>query len=160
MERRHQARTPRPHRFGPTVAGYGKGVPKQVSQAQSTQSIVDFIVGHDLTDIVLVGHSYGGTIISKAGEVIYDRIRRLVFWNAFVLNDGESMADAAPPHYRALFELAAASPDNTVMLPFRDLARSSSTTGISIWRDGPTPSYRPSRFSSWLSPWICGSSTP
>jgi pimeloyl-ACP methyl ester carboxylesterase len=105
--------------FGPTVAGHGKGVPKQVSHAQSTQSIVDFIVGRDLTDIVLVGHSYGGTIISKAAEVISDRIRRLVFWNAFVLNDGESIADAAPPHYRALFEqLAAASPDNAVMLPF------------------------------------------
>jgi pimeloyl-ACP methyl ester carboxylesterase len=105
--------------FGPTVAGHGKGVPKQVSHAQSTQSIVDYVVNYDLTDIVLVGHSYGGTIISKAAEVIADRIRRLVFWNAFVLNDGESMADAAPPHYRALFEqLAAASPDNTVMLPF------------------------------------------
>jgi pimeloyl-ACP methyl ester carboxylesterase len=101
------------------VAGHGKGVSKQVSHAQSTQSIVDFIVSHDLTDIVLVGHSYGGTIISKAAEVISDRIRRLVFWNAFVLNDGESITEAGPPYYRALFEqLAAASPDNTVMLPF------------------------------------------
>jgi pimeloyl-ACP methyl ester carboxylesterase len=106
--------------FGPTVAGHGNGVSKQVSHAESTRSIVDFIVGYDLTDIVLVGHSYGGTIISKAAEVISDRIRRLVFWNAFVLNDGESVADAAPPHYRALFQqLAAASPDNTVMLPFQ-----------------------------------------
>ena len=105
--------------FGPTVAGHGKGVSKQVSHAQSTQSIVDFIVSYDLTDIVLVGHSYGGTIISKAAEVISDRIRRLVFCNGFVLNDGESITDAGPPYYRALFEqLAAASPDNTVMLPF------------------------------------------
>jgi pimeloyl-ACP methyl ester carboxylesterase len=105
--------------FGPTVAGHGKGVSKQVSHAQSTQSIVDFVVSHDRTDIVLVGHSYGGTIISKAAEVISDRIRRLVFCNGFVLNDGESIVDAGPPHYRALFEqLAAASPDNTVMLPF------------------------------------------
>jgi pimeloyl-ACP methyl ester carboxylesterase len=68
---------------------------------------------------VLVGHSYGGTIISKAAEVISDRIRRLVFWNAFVLDDGETIDAAAPPRYRALFQqLAAASPDNTVMLPF------------------------------------------
>ena len=51
--------------FGPTVAGHGNGVDKQVTHAQSTQSIVDFIVGNNLTDIVLVGHSYGGTIISK-----------------------------------------------------------------------------------------------
>jgi pimeloyl-ACP methyl ester carboxylesterase len=110
--------------FGPTVAGHGKGVNKHVSHAEATQSVVDFIIGHDLTDIVLVGHSYGGTIISKVVEAIPDRVRRLVFWNAFVLAHGESMLDAVPPHYRALFgQLAESSPDNTVMLPF------------SIWRE-------------------------
>ena len=72
-----------------------------------------------LTDIVLVGHSYGGTIISKAVEAIPDRVRRLVFWSGFVLNDGESLNDAVPPHFRDLFrDLAADSPDNSVMLPF------------------------------------------
>jgi pimeloyl-ACP methyl ester carboxylesterase len=105
--------------FAPTVAGHGKGVDKDVSHAQSTQSIVDFIVSLDLTDIVLVGHSYGGTIISKVVEVIPDRVRRLVFWSGFVLNDGESLNDAVPPDFRELFrDLAADSPDNSVMLPF------------------------------------------
>jgi pimeloyl-ACP methyl ester carboxylesterase len=61
--------------FGPTVSGHGKGVCKRVSHARSTQSIVNFIVGHDLTDVVLVGHSYGGTIISKVVEAIPDRVR-------------------------------------------------------------------------------------
>ena len=51
--------------FGPTVAGHGKGVCKQVDHDQSTRSIVDFIVSRDLTDIVLLGRSYGGTIISR-----------------------------------------------------------------------------------------------
>jgi pimeloyl-ACP methyl ester carboxylesterase len=105
--------------FGPTVAGHGKGVCKNVSHAQSTQSIVDFVVGCGLTDVVLVGHSYGGTIISKVAEAIPDRIRRLVYWSGFVLNDGESLNDAVPPHFRDLFrDLAADSPDNSVMLPF------------------------------------------
>ena len=49
----------------PTVAGHGVGVPKNVNHAQCTESIVDYIVSHDLKDIVLLGHSYGGTIISK-----------------------------------------------------------------------------------------------
>ena len=105
--------------FGPTVAGHGKGVSKNVSHAQSTQSIVDFIVSSGLTDIVLVGHSYRGTIISKVAEAIRDRIGRLVYWSGFVLNDGECLNDVAPPHFRGLFcQLAADSPDNTVMLPF------------------------------------------
>ncbi|MDT5171495.1 MAG: hypothetical protein QOD02_4845 [Mycobacterium sp.] len=107
------------HAFGPTVAGHGNGVDKQVTHAQSTQSIVDFIVGNNLTDIVLVGHSYGGTIISKVVEVIPDRVRRLVFWNAIVLNSGERIFDVIPPELRKILsELAAASSDNTCTMPF------------------------------------------
>jgi pimeloyl-ACP methyl ester carboxylesterase len=103
----------------PTVAGHGQGVDKRVNHAQCTQSIVDYIVGHDLNDIVLLGHSYGGTIISKAVEAVAARVRRLVYWNAFVLQDGESLDDNVPPLFRGLFEqLAAASGDGSVMLPF------------------------------------------
>jgi len=103
----------------PTIAGHGAGADKRVNHAQCTASIVDYIVGHDLRDIVLLGHSYGGTIIAKAAEAVADRLRRLVFWNAFVPLDGESLNDNVPPHYRALFEqLAAASADGGVMLPF------------------------------------------
>jgi pimeloyl-ACP methyl ester carboxylesterase len=48
-------------------------------------------VSKDLTDIVLLGHSFAGTIIAKVAEAIPDRIRRLIFFDAFVLNDGESL---------------------------------------------------------------------
>jgi hypothetical protein len=34
--------------YGPTVAGHGKDVPKNVTHAESTQSIVDFIVGNPI----------------------------------------------------------------------------------------------------------------
>ena len=37
--------------YGPTVAGHGKDVPKNVTHTESTHSIVDFIVDHDLTSI-------------------------------------------------------------------------------------------------------------
>ncbi|HEX7381245.1 MAG TPA: alpha/beta hydrolase [Nevskiaceae bacterium] len=105
--------------FAPTVAGHGKNVSKAVNHAQSVQSIVDFIVKKDLRDVVLVGHSYGGTIISKAVEQLPERVKRLVFWNAFVLADGECLNDNVPPHYRTLFaQLIQQSPDRAVMLPF------------------------------------------
>lgn len=103
----------------PTVAGHGQHVPKAVNHAQCSQSIVDYIVNHQLNDIVLLGHSYGGTIISKVVEEIPERVRRLIYWNAFVLHDGESLLDNVPPHYAGLFhQLAAASGDHTVTLPF------------------------------------------
>jgi pimeloyl-ACP methyl ester carboxylesterase len=69
--------------------------------------------------VVLLGHGDGGTIIAKAAEQIPDLIKRLIFWNAFVLNDGESILDNVPPHYRTFLEqMASASPDRAVMLPF------------------------------------------
>ena len=105
--------------FAPTIAGHGKGVNKTVNHAQCTQSIIDYIIGEDLTDIILLGHSFGGTVIAKVAEAICDRIRRLIFFDAFVLNDGESIKDNIPPESQALSdELARESDDNTIMMPF------------------------------------------
>ncbi len=107
------------HAHNPTIAGHGKGVDKGVNHVQCTTSITDYIVDEGLTDIILVGHSFGGTVIAKVAERIPDRIKRLVFWNAFVVEDGNSLNDELPPHYRDLFaELASASRDNTVKMPF------------------------------------------
>ncbi|MDM9384614.1 alpha/beta fold hydrolase [Chlorogloeopsis sp. ULAP01] len=126
------------HAFAPTIAGHGKGVDKNVNHAQCTQSIVDYIVSKDLTDIVLLGHSFAGTIIAKVAEAIPDRIRRLIFFNAFVLNDEESLRDNVPPHLQTLLdELVRESNDRMMVIPFEmwreaclndadlDLARSS-----------------------------------
>ncbi|WP_077101639.1 alpha/beta fold hydrolase [Mycobacterium terramassiliense] len=82
--------------FAPTVAGHGKNVPKNVTHAQSTQSVVNFILDKNLTDFVLVGHGYAGTIISKVAEAVPERIRRLVFWSAFVLYSGETALELLP----------------------------------------------------------------
>jgi pimeloyl-ACP methyl ester carboxylesterase len=103
----------------PTIAGHGKGVDKAVTHADCVRSIVDAIVDADLSDVVLAGHSFGGTIIAKVAEQIPERLRRLVFWNAFVPEDGHSLNDEVPPYYVEMFDaLAAASDDDTVMLPY------------------------------------------
>jgi pimeloyl-ACP methyl ester carboxylesterase len=103
----------------PTIAGHGKGTGKNVNHAQCAKSIVDHIVDNSLSDIVLLGHSFGGTIISKVAETISERIRRLVFLNAFVLQDDKSLIDEVPKFYVDLFDqIARASTDSTVMLPF------------------------------------------
>src|ERR1700742_2072985 len=104
--------------FAPTAAGHGRGVPKNVTHAESTQSIVDFVVDRDLTDFILVGHGYAGTIISKVAEAIPERVRRMVFWSAFVLNDGESALEMLPDSIEMLRQMAADSADNTFMIPF------------------------------------------
>jgi len=104
--------------YGPTVAGHGKGVPKNVTHAESTRSIVDFILDKDLTDFILVGHGYAGTIISKVVELVPERVRRLVFWSGYVLNDGESALEMLPDSVETITRMAADSTDNTFMIPF------------------------------------------
>jgi len=105
--------------FGPTIVGHGKGVEKAVNHGQCTQSIVDFIVQKDLNDIILLGHSFGGTIIQKVAEAIPERIKRLIFLNAFILKDGCSLMEELPPETKANYEaMAASSGDFTTSLPF------------------------------------------
>ena len=105
--------------FAPTIAGNGKSASKTVSHAHCTHSIVSFIVDSSLSDFVLVGHSFGGTVIAKVAEAIPERIRRLVFQNAFVLEDGHSLVDEVPAAHAALFDqLARESSDRSIMIPF------------------------------------------
>ena len=64
----------------------------------AASSLCDYLRTHDLHDIRLVGHSYGGMVISRVADLMPERIRRLVYVNAFVPLPGESLNDMAPPH--------------------------------------------------------------
>lgn len=103
----------------PTIAGHGPDVPKNVDHDDCVRSIVDAIVDADLREVVLLGHSFGGTIIARVAEEIPGRLKRLIFWNAFVTQPGHCLVDDAPPNYREMFaKLAATTDDNTITLPF------------------------------------------
>jgi len=103
----------------PTIAGNRPGDDKRTGLAEAIGSIVGCLRDEDLRDVVLMGHSYGGMVITGVADAVPERIRRLVYWNAFVPYDGEALNDLVPPHYVGLFdEIAAASADNSVMLPY------------------------------------------
>lgn len=61
--------------------------------------VVNVILFEDLHDVVLAGHSYGGMVITGVMNRIPDRIRHVIFLDAAVPNDGESMFDlvGGPP---------------------------------------------------------------
>ena len=108
----------------PTVAGNNTDDDRdKIGLEQAIASIVAYIEENDLRDIRLVGHSYGGMVISGVADRLTDRIRRLVYVNAFVPLDGQWLNDMVPPHYVGLFDAIAAANNNAVMLPFE------------IWRD-------------------------
>ena len=101
----------------PTLAGNNPGDDKQVGLTEAIDSLCAYIDDNELTDFVLVGHSYGGMVITGTADRLGDRIQRLVYWNAFVPNDGESLNDMVPPHYVAMFDSLTAD-DGSVALPF------------------------------------------
>ena len=105
--------------FTPTARGNSPGDSKAVGLADAIQSIVDYLTENNLGEIVLVGHSYGGMIITGVADEVSDRIRRLVYCNAFVPNDGESVSDMMPAQYVDLFHAVSAERgDGCVVLPF------------------------------------------
>lgn len=53
--------------------------------------VVNTILYEELRDIILVGHSYGGMVISGVADRVPDRVKRLVYLDAMVPNDGESV---------------------------------------------------------------------
>ncbi|HWE92225.1 MAG TPA: alpha/beta fold hydrolase [Pseudonocardiaceae bacterium] len=106
--------------FAPTSPGLGvDDDPRGVTLTDCARSLVDYVERADLDDVTLVGHSWGGFVLCAAAPALASRLRRLVFWSAFVPEDGETLIDACPPHYGELFHgLAAASGNDTVLLPF------------------------------------------
>jgi pimeloyl-ACP methyl ester carboxylesterase len=49
----------------------------------------------DLENVVLVGHSYGGMVISGVAEQVASKIASIVYLDAFVPADGQSIATSA-----------------------------------------------------------------
>jgi pimeloyl-ACP methyl ester carboxylesterase len=105
--------------FTPTIKGNRPGDAKTTGLDEAIQSIVDYLAENNLKDVILLGHSYGGMIITGVADRAGERIRRLVYWNAFVPNNGESLNDMVPPIYLGLFDaIAAERGDGSVVLPF------------------------------------------
>ena len=104
--------------YTPTLQGNNEGDDKSCGLGDAIQSLVTFIEANNIQKCVLVGHSYGGMVITGAFDKLGgDRVKRLVFWNAFVPNPGESLNDMVPPHYVGLFD-SIANQDGSVLLPF------------------------------------------
>ena len=50
----------------------------------------------DLSDVVLVAHSYGGMVGTGVVDLVPERIRQIIYLDAFVPNDGECLLDLVP----------------------------------------------------------------
>jgi pimeloyl-ACP methyl ester carboxylesterase len=60
------------------------------------QDILSVVKFEDLSDIVLLGHSYGGMVATGVADRARDRVARLIYLDAFVPCDGQSLFDLNP----------------------------------------------------------------
>jgi pimeloyl-ACP methyl ester carboxylesterase len=80
--------------YRPSLTGQGERVHLASADIRLTthiQDVVNTILFEDLQDIILVGHSYGGMVITGVAEQIPERIRKLVYLDAILPEDGESV---------------------------------------------------------------------
>ncbi len=85
--------------YRPTLSGLGEHSnfnSTNIDLDTHIQDVVNVILWEDLHDVVLVGHSYGGMIITGVADRIPDRIKHVVYLAASVPENGESSDTCQP----------------------------------------------------------------
>ncbi len=91
--------------FTPTLTGVAERshlLSPHVNLDTHIMDVVNLIQWEELSDVVLCGHSYGGCVISGVMDRVPEFIGALVYLDAFVLEDGQSLLDTLPPSQRDL----------------------------------------------------------
>lgn len=82
--------------FTPTYTGLGERAHlthPMVDLETHIRDVLAVIEYEDLADFVLVGHSYGGMVVTGVADRVPDKVRHLVYLDAFVPVDGQSLDD-------------------------------------------------------------------
>ena len=86
--------------YTPTLTGLGERadlLSPAVSLRNHIDDVVQVLEGEDLRDVVLVGHSYAGMVVTGVAARVPDRLARLVYLDAVVPKDGQSLFDCSGP---------------------------------------------------------------
>src|SRR5262249_38246078 len=101
----------------PTLTGVGERAhlaSSAVGLSMHIDDVVNEIKWKDLDRFVLVGHSYGGMVITGVAERLRERIAAIVYLDAFIPADGQSVTSLRGP---------TATPYPTPMVPSPDVSR-------------------------------------
>jgi len=89
--------------YAPTLTGIGERkhlLNREIDLDTHIQDVIGVIDDADLSDIVLVGNSYGGMVISGVADRVPEKVASLVYLDAFVPEDGQSCLSLLPPDRR------------------------------------------------------------
>ena len=83
----------------PTLTGLGEKkhlLSSKITIETFIEDVVNHIIFENLNNIILVGHSFAGSVISGVADRLKDRIQKLVYFDAMILIDGQKPFDITP----------------------------------------------------------------
>lgn len=86
--------------YAPTLTGLGDRshlLNSSINLSTHIQDVLNLIKFEQLTDVVLCGHSYAGMVITGVADAIPEKIASLVYLDAFMPGDGDSIATLVGP---------------------------------------------------------------
>jgi pimeloyl-ACP methyl ester carboxylesterase len=89
--------------FTPSLSGVADRshlLSREVDLNTHITDVVNLIRWEELSDVVLCGHSYGGCVVRGTADRVADRIGALVYIDAFVPENGQSLHDTLPADQR------------------------------------------------------------
>jgi pimeloyl-ACP methyl ester carboxylesterase len=107
--------------YSPTLSGlaeHNNTLNDKIDLNTHITDIVNFIVEEDLHNVILVGHSYAGAVIAGVADRIPERLSKLVFLDAMLMENGQSALDVSPDDIRAYFIKATTDYDKGLSIPF------------------------------------------
>jgi len=113
--------------FTPTLTGYGERVhlaTPEIDLSTHVQDVVGVLTYEDLQQVVLVGYSYSGMVITAVAEEAPERLAHLVYCDAFVPQTGQALKDMVAPEQWASFEEVARDHGDGWRIPFTFQPRS------------------------------------
>ena len=140
--------------FTPTLTGLGERshlARPDVGLDLHVHDVVNVLTYEDLRDVVLVGHSSSGVVITGVADRAPDRVAQVVYLDAFVPEHGQSVFDLVAPERRQMMEALVTTEGDGWLLPrfapaawetiVRDMWGVTATDDVRWMLDrlGPTP---------------------
>jgi pimeloyl-ACP methyl ester carboxylesterase len=89
--------------YVPTLTGIGERrhlLNREINLRTHIRDVLGVIDYEDLSDLVLVGHSYGGMVVTGVADAVPEKIASLVYVDAFVPENGQALFSMVPPDNR------------------------------------------------------------
>ena len=83
----------------PTLTGLGEKkhlLTSKITIDTFIEDVVNHIIFENLNNIILIGHSFAGSVISGVADKLKDRIQKLIYFDAMILIDGQKPFDITP----------------------------------------------------------------